>query len=291
MNFCISFFFNVASFLLSLFPRKVQLGFGWVLGVLWFDIFRIRRTVALQNLKLAFPDWAEIDRVRTGRASLVNMGHNIIELILMVRYPQSNLKEDFVFDGLEHIDKALKQNKGAMILSLHLGNGDFGCMALSLSGYKLNLISKQFKSVALNEFWFGTRRKHGTRFIHAEKSSFDILKALNRNESVIFVLDQFMGPPIGVKTNFFGVPTGTAMGLALFQDRTKAPVIPGYNVRLPDGRMRVVFEKAIAFEDNGARDQNIAFMTQKYTDKIEDIVRKYPDQWMWIHRRWKKFRD
>jgi KDO2-lipid IV(A) lauroyltransferase len=291
MNFLIKFLFNVASFFLHLLPRRVQLWVGNILGLLWFDVFRIRRSVALANLKLAFPDWTEADRIRTGRASLVNMGQSIVELILMVRYPHQRIAKDFVVEGIEHVEAALALGKGALVLSLHVGNGDYGCMALSLMGFKLNMISKQFKSPALNEFWFGTRRLHGTKFIREEKSSFDILKALGRNEIVIFILDQFMGPPVGVKTLFFGVPTGTAMGLAVFQDRTRVPLIPAYNERLKDGRFRIVFEKPIEFEDKGTREKNNAFMTQIYSDKIEQIVRAHPDQWMWIHRRWKEFRE
>jgi KDO2-lipid IV(A) lauroyltransferase len=155
----------------------------------------------------------------------------------------------------------------------------------------MQLISKEFKSRWLNDLWFGMRRKHGTRFIAPEKSSFEILRALRRNELVVFVLDQFMGPPIGVRTRFFGKETGTAMGCALMADRTHSPVVPCYTYRKEDGRHVMVFEKPIEFLDHGLRDQNIAVMTQIYTDKIEAIVRKHPGQWMWIHRRWKEFRE
>lgn len=98
-----------------------------------------------------------------------------------------------------------------------------------------------------------------------------------------------MGPPIGVRTKFFGRETGTAMGLALMAERTGAPVVPMYTVRQPDGSAIVIFEPEIPMQDFGPRDETIARMTQVYTDKIEEIVRKHPEQWMWIHRRWKDF--
>ncbi len=100
-----------------------------------------------------------------------------------------------------------------------------------------------------------------------------------------------MGPPVGVRTQFFGAETGTAAALALFADRTHAPVIPVYNIRLPNGKIRVIFEEEVSFLEQGSTDKNIAFMTQQYTSKIEQIVKKYPDQWLWIHRRWKPFRE
>jgi len=106
---------------------------------------------------------------------------------------------------------------------------------------------------------------------------------------VIFVLDQFMGPPIGVKTLFFGKETGTAMGLTVMAKRTGAPVIPVYCHERADGKQVVSCESEIEFEEKGEKSETLTYMTQKYTDKLESIIKLYPEQWMWVHRRWKKF--
>lgn len=283
--------FRTFSFLVSRSPRFVQEGLAIAIGVLWFDVLRIRRKVALENLSYAFPDLDLAARTHIARQSLINMGRTLIEFSHFPFLNRRDVERDFVIEGLEHVQAALKEKKGVIFLSMHVGNGDYAAAALSQIGLTMNLISKEFKSTWLNEMWFGMRKKHGMRFISPEKSSFDILRALKRNEIVIFVLDQFMGPPIGVRTTFFGRETGTAAGLALMAGRTGAPVIPSYTYRRADGRVAAVFEAPIPFLDDGPRERYISGMTQAYTDKIESVVRRHPEQWMWIHRRWKEFRD
>jgi KDO2-lipid IV(A) lauroyltransferase len=263
---------------------------GDCIGILWFDVFRIRRQVALDNLLIAFPESTLVWREQTARQSLCCMGRTIIEYASFPFMTRERIEALIRVVGEDNLKNATT-NSGALLLTLHLGNGDFASAAMSLMGWKMNLISKEFKSAWLNEMWFGMRMRSGLRFISPEKSSFEILRTLKRREIVIFVLDQFMGPPIGVRTQFFGRETGTAMGCALMADRTDAPVVPSYTYRNSDGTHTIVFEPPIPYLDVGPREQNIAAMTQIYTDKLEQIVRQRPEQWMWIHRRWKEFRD
>lgn len=287
----IGFFFKVVSFFISHLPYCLQKALGWCLGTLWFDILRIRRQVAVDNVGIAFPHLSLKERTKMARASILHMGLSLIEYADFPFLQMDDLEKRFVFEGRENIVESLRQGKGVLFMTLHLGNGDMAIAGLSLEGWPVHLISKEFRAKWLNDLWFGMRGRLGTKFISPEKSTFDILRALRKNEIVIFVLDQFMGPPIGVRTQFFGRETGTAAGLAYIAGRTGAPVIPCYTYRRYDGKNVMVFEKPIPFLDDGPRDKNISVMTQKYTDKIEEIVRKYPEQWMWIHRRWKEFRE
>lgn len=295
MKFLAANFGKFLAFLISSMPIKIRIFCGNIIGILWFDILRIRRKVALDNLRLAFPEKSEAERIQMARNSLKNMGHNILEYGLFRSLTKQRAQELVEFKGLDLLEDALKQNKGCLLLAMHLANGDLCTSATSLMGFPLYLISKVFKTQWLNDMWFDLRKKHGTHFISPEKSSFDILRALNKNGVVIFVLDQFMGPPIGTRTKFFGVETGTAMGLALVHLRTKAPLLLTYNYRKPDGTLCLNFEKIdfanLLDTDLDHREQTISTLTQLYTDKIELTIRKYPDQWMWIHRRWKKFVD
>ncbi|CAN5427131.1 lysophospholipid acyltransferase family protein [soil metagenome] len=227
------------------------------------------------------------------RWSLRHMGRTLIDFSLFPFFTAKTVPEIFDFQGLENLEAASAKGKGVLMLSLHLGNGDFGVAAISRSGWPVSLISKNFKSKWLNDLWFGMRGKHGTQFIAPEKSSFQILRALKAKRLIFFVLDQFMGPPVGCRTKFFGRETGTAMGLAIMAERSRAPVVPAYTYRQKNGRQMVVFEPEVAWQDassaNESDDQNIATMTQIYTDRIEAMIRQHPEQWMWIHRRWKNF--
>lgn len=272
-------------------PMMVQNFFAWVVAILWFDIFRIRRKVAIENIQKSFPDWSQKNVLKAARTSLFHMGKAIIDFFILAWINKEQMSQRVVFEGLENIDVALKQKKGVLLLGLHLSNGDFGIAALAGLGYDVHLISKRMSHRWLDQIWFLVRGRFGTKFIEPRNSSIEILRALRGNALVIFVLDQFMGPPLGVKTTFFGRPTGTAMGLALFAERTQAPVLPCYAHLLENGQYKVVFGKAIPFEDSGDKKINLQCMTQKYNDTLEDIVRRYPEQWMWIHRRWKAFNE
>lgn len=291
----VGLFFRAFSALIYILPLQLQAMLGSLIGFLWFDVLRIRRDVAIENVTRAFPELSHKEQVRIARSSLIHMGRTIVEYCYFPFARRNQFENLFKITGKENLDAAFKKNKGVLLLTLHLGNGDLAVAALSRSGLPMHLISKQFKLKWLNDLWFGMREKHGTKFISHEKSSFDILKALKRNAPVVFVLDQFMGPPIGVRTKFFGIETGTAAGLALIAARTGAPVIPCYTYRRSDGKSEMVFESPIEFpqfqSDDGLKETKIAQMTQVYTDRIESIVRKHPEQWMWIHRRWKKFND
>jgi KDO2-lipid IV(A) lauroyltransferase len=291
MKKLMGWFFKSLSLVITLLPLKVQLCLGKTLGFIWFDVLRIRRKVAIDNIGIAFPKLSLAERTSMARSSLAHMGHTLIEFAQFPFFKDEDISRFFDFEGEENIHEAIAQKRGVLLLSLHLGNGDFAVAALSRRGLPIQLISKEFKLRWLNDLWFGMRKRHGTHFISPEKSSFDILRALKRNEFVVFVLDQFMGPPIGVRTKFFGHEAGTAAGLALMALRTRAPVVPCYTFRNGDGRCTVVFEPQIPLKVEGLTEQNIAVMTQVYTDKIEEIVRRHPEQWMWIHRRWKPFRD
>lgn len=279
------------SYLVTICPRKVHTIMGQIIGVLWFDVFRIRRKVTIDNVQNSYPEKSMGDVVKIARQSVINLGQSLIDYCVMIHFKKEWLDRFFVLDDISSFHNAFSGGKGVIMLGSHLGSGDFGIMALSVLGYKVNLISKHFKVKWLDDFWFGIREKKGTHFISNEKSTFDILRSLKKNECVIFVLDQYMGPPVGVKTTFFGRPTGTAAGLAIFAQKSGSPVVPMYTYRRDDGRIGIRSDKVIPFDKSSNQGDNIQKMTQVYTTKIEDIVRRHPEQWLWLHRRWKEFNE
>ncbi|MBT4760350.1 MAG: lysophospholipid acyltransferase family protein [Bdellovibrionaceae bacterium] len=289
MKYLTGLFFKSISWLVHFSPKWFQSFLGDFIGFLWFDLLRIRRKIVLDNIKIAFPDLSYKQRVALGRKSLSVSGRNIVNYSHLPFINKENFKEYVEIENIHHIQEALSKGKGVCLLTLHLGNGDLGGVGLSLSELPVHLISKEFKLKWLNDLWFGVRSRLGVGFIPPRNSSYAILKKLKANEVVIFVLDQFMGPPIGVKTLFFGKETGTAMGLTVMAKRTGAPVIPVYCHERADGKQVVSCESEIEFEEKGEKSETLTYMTQKYTDKLESIIKLYPEQWMWVHRRWKKF--
>ena len=278
------------SSLIRALPISVQFFLGDLIGYLWFDILRIRRKTALNNLLMCFPNWTDEMRLQVARRSVCHIGRCFIEFL---RIPSTSKQRDgklFKIVGEEHLEKAQSRGRGVFLLTAHIGNGDWATVGLALHGFHLNVISKRMTIKWFNEFWFETRKALGTEFIPDRGSSLTILKKLKQRGVVVFLLDQFMGPPIGVKTTFFGRETGTAMGLAVLAGRSRAPVVPICTYRDENGLTYIQFEPEIVFEESDNKEDTIKNMTQKYCDKIESWVRQYPEQWMWVHRRWKKFK-
>lgn len=285
--------FNFISFSFYLLPRKLLRSLGLLLGVLWFDVFRFRRKVVMSNLDIAFPEKSKSEKTKIGRRSVYELGSNFAEFFVLPQLTQNWVKKNAVYDGVENIQSALAQGRGVYLLSMHVGHGDMGASLISMLGINVTLISKFFKTKWFNDFWFYIRKGQGVKFIepHGRQTPFEILKVIKNKESVIFVLDQFMGKPYGVETQFFGKKTGTAYGLALFYLKTKSPVVPVYTYEGQDGKVHLVFEPELQLSSliSEDKEKSIALLTQNFTDQIEKIVRRYPEQWMWLHRRWKVF--
>lgn len=289
--FCIKAF----SFLMSLLPRKVVRLFYTLLGVLWYDILKFRRNIVLDNLHIAYPAMPLEERIRLGRKSVYSMLANTADFFAIPFINQKWVDQNVVYHGTENMKKALSQGKGVYVLSLHMGNGDLAASLIQMQGFNLHLITKFFKNKLFNDIWFAIRGAQGVSYIepHGEKTPFQILKALKSNSLVVFVLDQYMGKPFGIETSFFGRKTGTAQGLALFYLKTKSPIVPVYCYEGEDNKVHLVYEpelelSALISED---KEKSIFNLTQHFCDITEGMVRKHPDQWMWVHRRWKNFND
>ncbi len=289
MKKLIGLFFRGISFILVYSPPWVSNFVGTTIGFLWWDVFRIRRKIVIENLRKAFPQKSDQELEAMGAANLRFLGRSLLSYAEMPFLNLDRVNKKFIFEGLENIEIASQKNKGVFILTLHLGNGDLGIGAMSVKGYPMYLVAKEMSVGWLNQMLLHVRERLGTVFIPPRNTAYQILKALKKNKLVVFVLDQYMGKPIGCKTKFFGHDTGTAMGLAVLAQRSEAPVITCYTYVDDQNRNVVVFGPEIPFETSATEQETIQKMTQKYSDRLEQFILKYPTQWMWIHRRWKNF--
>lgn len=293
MNILLKIFVKFMTTLSSMLPRNVLRKMGSWIGFLWWDVFGFRKTIVLDNLNRAFPEWSLQKKKSVGRESVYQLGYNFGEFFLIPSIDEKWVEKNAVIHGWENVLEAQQKGKGILFLTLHVGNGDLGANIVVMKGQPLKIITKVFKSKWLNDLWFSVRGAKGVQHIdaHAPNNAFEIFKALKNNEGVIFVLDQYMGPPYGVKTKFFGHDTGTAYGLALFAQKSKAPVLPIYTYQGPDRKIHIVIEPPVDIQDclSTDKDETILKITQRFCDKTEEIIRKFPEQWMWVHRRWKDF--
>jgi KDO2-lipid IV(A) lauroyltransferase len=288
MKLLTGFLGRVLSAVLFFGPSFVRRGLAWLLAFLWWDLFRIRRGVVLDNLAIAFPEMSHREKVRMGRRNLRHLAMNFVEYSYLPWLSRSNYQNFIEFHNLELFREALGKGKGVLLLTCHMGNGDLATAGLSLEGFPMVMVSKFFKLKWLNDLWFGMRERLGTKFVAPRDSSFVLLRSLKQGRAVIIPLDQFTGPPIGVRTTFFGKETGTAAGLAVMAERSGAPVLSVYAVRGADGRHLVNFVREMPVRNSP--EETVEKITQRFNDELESLVRLHPEQWMWIHRRWKRFK-
>ena len=284
------------SFLIWNMPRKIWWFKSRALAWLWFDVLHYRRYTILRGLTIAFPEKTHAERMALARTSLPYQCYVLPELLSLPQLNAQKIKDTIEFHGLENYEKALAQGRGVLMLSMHLGNGDVGVTAMALNGIKINLITRKAKSKFFNDLWFSIRGGQGVQFIdaHGVKSAHEILSACKRKECVIFVLDQYIPAPYGVNVPFFSRKTGTGLSLAKFALKLQAPVIPVWTYRDGSLKTHIVFDPEIKRPTTPVtrenQDQVIEEMTAGYNKILENIIRLYPEQWMWVHRRWKKFR-
>tara|TARA_B110001454_G_scaffold183141_1_gene178111 strand:- start:45977 stop:46861 length:885 start_codon:yes stop_codon:yes gene_type:complete len=264
-----------------------------LLGILWFDILRIRRRDVVSHIGIVFPNLTETEKIKMGRRSMRLQTGALADLFYMPYMNKAWRDKYIVFEGTEHVASARTLGKGVLLLGMHIGSGDLAANMITAELGNFHLITKLMKNKVLNDFWFSLRAYYGVKHIepHGEKTPFQILKALKSNGLVVFVLDQFMGKPYGIETTFFDRKTGTAQGLAVFHLKTKAPVVPVYCYEAPDGRVHIVFEAPLVLSGlvSDGKEDTVARLTQYFCSVTERIIRKHPEHWMWLHRRWKKF--
>ena len=280
---------NIYAFVISLLPWAFNDYFARFFAWLWVDALKLRKNVVYSNIDIAFPGTPEETKKNWMRKSIYVLGRGIVDL---GRVPYVNDKwasENIIFHGLENIPK----DQGFFLLTLHLGGADLAAAVMSDKVVPLSLISKRFTNSFVDEFWFYLRTKSKTEIIdaHSKNNAFEILKALRLKRAVIFVLDQFMGKPYGIETEFFGKKTGTAYGLSVFAMKTKAPVLPLYTYWDHNNRLHIAIGEAVKIDDVDPTDKQEAqrIITNRFNATLENIIRQHPDQWMWVHRRWKDF--
>ena len=277
------------AFIVHLLPWWFNTLFAKFLAWLWVDVLKLRTKVVYNNIDSAFPGTPLKTKKQWMKKSIFVLARNFVDVARIPYLKDEWINKNVIFHGLENVP----QNQGFFVLTLHLGGGDLSAAILSHKVAPLSLISKRFSSEFADEFWFSLRTQSKTEFIdaHGKNNAFEILKALRLKRGVVFVLDQFMGKPYGIETEFFGKKTGTAYGLALFAQKTKAPVVPVYTYWDENNKLHIGIDPAVKIDDVQTDDKLEAqrIITNRFNAALESIIKRWPAQWMWVHRRWKDF--
>jgi len=267
-------------------PLPVALALGQGLGWLYGSVIRFHRRDAWEALRRSLPEKNAAERAAILSRMYRNLGMNLVETLRLAALPRERLAELLTFEGAEHLHAALARGRGVLVLSAHIGNWDLLCTLAPYFNYPTTIITKEIRNRALNELWMETRRRFGLKFAPAHHSYRQCLHALRNNEIVGFILDQNMIRDEGVFVDFFGQPACTTPGLAFMSAQSRAPVVPVFILRRKGGR-HLVRVSPLLEPPPDRRPETIREYTQRYTRIIEDVVRQYPEQWIWIHRRWR----
>lgn len=267
-------------------PRKLGEGIGVGLGHLGYKLLRRRRTVTLDNLRKAFPEKSEGRIEAIALAVFRNMGKIFHELCWSTCRTKEELRRHVEVSGLENIRAAHEKGKGVLVLTGHFGNWEMLPVLADLIGHPAGFIYRPLDAAPLDRFLAETRTRFNHFGIPKKRSFRRILAALGKKESIYLLMDQNTSRKQGVFVPFFGMPASTNAGLALLALRTGAPVVPIFLARKEDGFKGIILPE-VPLIKTGDKEKDIEMNTLAYNQVIESVVRQYPDQWFWAHRRWK----
>ncbi len=289
MNFKF-FFVKLGAYALNALPNCVVQWMGAGLGFFWFYIVPVRRKLVIANLTTAFGDTKSPEEIEAlAYKNLKHIGKVLFESWRSLVWKVEDFRRNVGFEGFEHIEPYVAKKQGGFLLSAHMGCWELSPGSGASYGVPVDVVAKYADRKSAQPFlkWF--RERLGVGCISADRSRLKILDSISRGRWIGFMLDQFMGPPPGVPVKFFGKLAGTTASLAAMTEADSLACLLAYTYRNDKGRITTVIEPLTYPNFSEDLTTRIWEKTQFYNDVIERVVRKYPDQWMWLHRRWKPF--
>jgi KDO2-lipid IV(A) lauroyltransferase len=269
-------------------PRPLARAAGIALAQLVYVLHRRLRRVGMRNLELAYPQMGRRQRRKILRGVFTSLGRQLAEFCRFPSCTRANVSNVAVYEGFENFDAAHQRGKGVLLLTAHLGAWEVGSFVHSVHGHPHRVVARTLDNPYLDTLVHKNRTLHGNAVFEKQDFARGLLSAMKAGETVGLLMDTNMTPPQGVFVDFFGIPACTASGLARVALRTDAAVVPAFTIWDSTLRKyRVHFAPALKLVRGGDNEADVIANTALFTRTIEDYVRRYPDQWLWVHRRWK----
>jgi len=272
---------------LGVLPR--QLARNLAAGVVRFFytlLPRLRKTAEV-NLRIAFPGWTDAQRKAVVRGMLRNLGWMAAEFARFPKYSKENIEQIVVLDGHDNFLKGQRRGKGVLYLTGHIGAWELSSFAHALYGFPLHYMARRIDNARIDALVNDYRCLSGNRPIFKNESARVMLKVLKEAGTIGILADQNTMPQEAAFVDFFGKMASTTTGIARVALHTDAAVVPGYAIwDAPSRKYRLRFEPPVELIRTGDMECDVFENTQKFTKVIEEIIRKYPEQWVWVHGRW-----
>ncbi len=273
---------------LGLFPRQMARRIGGGIGYIAFVAVPRLRRVGMGNLALAFPEKSEVERKQILRRMYRSLGWQLAEFCQMPHYSLQQASRFIRYDGLEHYLEARRRGKGVLVLTGHIGAWELSSFYHSLAGYPMGMVIRRLDNPLVDRFVNRIRCLHGNRVLHKDDFARGLIAAMRAGETVGVLMDTNMTPPQGVFVDFYGHAACTAVGVARVALRTGAAVLPGFLTWEPaESRYVLHFLPELQLVNTGDDDHDAIANTELFTKALEHVIRRYPEQWLWVHRRWK----
>jgi KDO2-lipid IV(A) lauroyltransferase len=259
---------------------------GAWLGRFAYAVDTFHRRIALRNIALALPSKSVEERQDTIRRVFAHFGSVLLELIKVGTLSNEDLLARIESEGEERVRQAHAKGRGVLLFTGHFGYWEIGAMALALRVQPMAVMARPLDNPYLHSMLERIRTRTGNSVIYRQGAIRKVLQELAANRAVAILIDQHLHTPDAVYVDFFSRPAATTNALAALALRTGAPVIPAFALPLPNGRYRVVYEHAVEPPASDSPDAVREF-TQRCTDVLEMYIRRHPDLWLWMHRRWR----
>lgn len=267
-------------------PVAVSINAGRMIGRLSALFLKERMKLAYGNLNIAFGEALSFKEKHAVIQRLLGLlGEALVESIIGT---DEDIRQNITVEGLEHIEQALKMNKGALLLGPHFGLWELAGFIFGSGPHKAATVYKPLKNPYIDKYLLKARKESGLALISSKNALRLVLQHLRKGAMVVILFDQNAGKG-GIPAAFFGRTASTYAAPAVFALKTGCPVVPAYMIKDSGFRKhRLIIQKPFPLLSTGDKGKDILANTQQYNDFLEDLVRKHPDQWFgWLHRRWK----
>lgn len=278
---------GLVSGLLRLVTRRTALALGAWLGRGLALLDQRHVAIARDNLRRAFPDWEAARLDATARGVYVHFGRMLFDILWMQGRPPQEVRRFVDVRGGEHVEAAIAARRGVLYCTGHVGNWEVHAIALALAYGPISVVARPLDNPALDARLCAFRTGSGNTVIYKRKALSQIIRALRAGRGVAILLDQNVQARDGIFVEFFGRPAATTTVAAALAAKTGCALIPAHSELMPDGRYRLTYEAPVPWTPSGDHERDIARTTQELARRTEAWIRERPEQWLWMHRRWK----
>ena len=268
-------------------PLSLRRILAFFIARLAYYISLKHRLITIHNLMRSFPDRPLKEIIRLAKESYISAALVVVDFLDIPYLNKNNLHQWISIEGLDNYTEACKKGKGVLIFSAHFGNWEIGNAALAIMTQPFIFVYRVFDSPFLERIITDVRASYGNISLSKENAMRPMIRLLKNGATINLLIDQNVTWYEGVFVDFFGRKACTTPGLALLALHTKAQVLPVFTRRLPDGKYLLKIGKKVEIVSSGNRDTDVLINTLNFTKIIEEKIRQYPEQWFWIHQRWK----